>query len=238
MENRLLASLPAAELALLAPHLKQVHLLAGSVLHERGTQIESVYFPTGGAISLLAVMKEGQTVEVASIGCESAIGLSDLSGASQARTRAIVQVPGFAQAVPAPLLKIAMAQSEHIRDAMILSTELLLAQSQQIAACNALHSAEQRIARWLLQISDRIGSADIPVTQETIAQVLGVRRTTVTLCALHFQQKNLIRYRRARIAIANRTALRAVACKCYDASREAERFVQRADIEVKVSASS
>lgn len=236
MENRLLACLAAPDSALLAPHLKQAPLFRGAVLHEPNTPIEWVYFPMSSAVSLLAVMKGGQAVETASVGCEGAVGLSAHSRSWQASFKSIVQVQGIAKYIPASALRVAMVESEHIRDLMIRYMETLSAQSQQIAACNALHSVEQRLARWLLQISDRIDSAQIPVTQGAISQMLGVRRTTVTLVVRQFQQDNLIRCRRARITIVNPSALHALACECYGACKQAEQLVHRPNIEVKASA--
>jgi CRP-like cAMP-binding protein len=223
MENRLLASLAAPASALLAPHLKQTPLLQGAVLHDLGRPIDWVYFPMSGAVSLLAVMKDGEAIEIASVGRDGAIGLSVQSGPWQARAKAIVQVPGIAKAIPAPLLGITMVQSAHIRDVMIRYMETLWAQTQQIAACNALHSVQQRMARWLLQMWDRTGSAELPAAHNTIAERIGVRRTTVTVVARHFQQEGLIRYRRARIIITNPIALHALACECYEACKQSAR---------------
>jgi len=231
MENRLLACLAEPELGLLAPHLKQVPLARGAILHRPDAQVEWVYFPMGGAVSLLAVMKGGQEVEIASVGREGAIMLSAHTGPWQAHAKSIVRVEGFAKAIPAAQLRIAMVQSEHIKEALIRYMEVLSAQSQQITACNALHSVEQRLARWLLQLSDRIGSLEIPATQDTMSQMLGVRRTTVTLVAQQFQEDNLIIYRRGRIMITNPAALYALACECYEACKEAEQFIERPDVE-------
>jgi CRP-like cAMP-binding protein len=217
MENRLLSCLTAPDLALLSPALKRVALKQGSVLHEPDSSIETVYFPLSGAVSFLAVMKGGEAVELASVGREGAVGLSAHSGFWRARSRAIVQVPGLAKAIPSHVLRTAIGKSEHIRDLMVRYMETFLAQSQQLAACNALHSVEERLARWLLQLSDRIGTAELPVTQELISQMLGVRRTTVTLVAQKLQHDGLLRYRRARITIVNPAALHALACECYEA---------------------
>jgi CRP-like cAMP-binding protein len=219
MENRLLACLAARQFAQLAPHLKQVSLLHGAILHEPDTQVEWVYFPMSGAVSLLAVMKGGQEIEIASIGREGAVGLSARSGPCRARTRALVQVAGVAKAIPSPVIRLAIARDEFIRDVMIRYKSTLSAQTQQIAACNALHSVEHRLARWLLQMSDRIESIEFPVTQHTLSCMLGVRRTTVTLVAHKLQQDGIIHYRRGHLVIVNPGALRALACECYDACK-------------------
>ena len=128
-----------------------------------------------------------------------------------------------------------MAESEHIREVMIRYLEALSAQTQQIAACNALHSVEQRLARWLLQMSDRIGSSELPATHNTIGEMIGVQRTTVTVVAGNFQEKGLIQCRRARIIITDATALRALACECYDACKQADQLLQTPDIDVRAS---
>jgi CRP-like cAMP-binding protein len=226
MENRLLASLAAPDFALLQPHFKQVSLLQGAVLQVLETPVEWVYFPLSGSVSLLALMKGGEAVEIASVGREGAISLSAHSGPWQARARAIVQVPGVAMAISLPLLRIAILQSEHLRDLVVRYMETLWVHSQQIAACNALHSVQQRLARWLLQLSDRVSSAELPATQEMIAKMIGAQRTTVTLAARHFQREGLIQYRRARIKITNPTALHALACECYEACKQADQLVQ------------
>jgi CRP-like cAMP-binding protein len=217
MENRLLTALGASELALLAPHFKQVPLLHGAILHEPDSPSESIYFPLGGSVSLFVVMKAGEAVEVASVGREGAVGLS-----AHAHTKAIVQVPGFANAIPSRVLRAVKSQSEHIRDLMIRYKRTLSAQCQQIAACNALHTVEQRLARALLHMSDRIDTTELPVTQDILAQMLGVRRTTVTLVAQTLQRRGLIHCRRGRLSILKRDAVHEIACECYDALRQAD----------------
>ena len=236
MDNRLLSCLDASDLGLLEPHLRRVPLVHGDVLHEPATAVDWVYFPLSGAVSLVVVMKGGETIEIGSVGREGAIGLPARLGPSHARTRAIVQAPGIANAISSSVLLTVFAQSENIRDVMIRYKETLAAQAEQIAACNALHSVEQRLARWLLQMSDRIGSAEILGTQETIAEMIGVRRTTVTLVAQQLQQEGVIRYRRAHIIITNPTALHALACECYGTCKQSDQLVQRAAIDVKASA--
>jgi len=238
MGNRLLSCLDAADLGLLEPRLKRVPLVQGDVLHEPANAVDWVYFPLSGAVSLVVVMKGGETIEIGCVGREGAIGLSAHLAPPHARSRAIVQAPGIAKAISSSALRTALARNENIRDLAIRYTETLAAQAEQIAACNALHSVEQRLARWLLQMSDRIGSAELVGTQETIAEMIGVRRTTVTIVAQQFQQEGLIRYRRAHIIITNPTALRALACECYDVCRQSDQLVQRADIEVKATAQS
>jgi hypothetical protein len=145
-------------------------------------------------------MRGGEAVEIASVGREGAVCLSTRPGPWHARSRAMVQVPGIAKAIPSSAIRAAIAQSVSFRDLLVSYKGRLSAQSGQLTACNALHTVEERVARWLLQLSDRIGSAELPVTQGTISQMLGVPRTTVTLVAKNFQQGGLIRYRRGRIS--------------------------------------
>jgi CRP-like cAMP-binding protein len=219
IENRLLGCIPAPALALLAPHFRQIPLNQGAVLHEPETPIETAYFPLSGAVLLLAVMKGGDTIETAIVGHEGAIGLIGHMGSRQARTRAIVQVSGIAKAIPVAVLRNVVLQSDPVRDLIVRYQETLLQQTQQMVACNALHTVEERVARWLLEVSDRINSTELPATQDILGQVLGVRRTTVTLVAQKLQQEGLIRYRRGRILIMRPDALRTVACECYVVNR-------------------
>jgi CRP-like cAMP-binding protein len=214
-ENRLLASLPAPDLALIARHLKRVPLDHAAVLQEEDAPVELVYFPLSGAVSLLVVMQDGDAVETAIIGHEGAVGLFADFGPWQAGTRAIVQAPGIAECIPAPLLNTIAGQSPEISRSLLRYKEALSAQVQQTAACNALHSVEQRMARWLLQALDRCDNAELPVTQDLLSQMLGVRRTTVTITARKFQYDGLIRYRRGRIVVVNPEALERLACECY-----------------------
>ena len=221
--NRLLESLPEQDLALLARHFRVVPLGHGAVLHEPEDPIGSVYFPLSGAVSLLVVMKSGEAVEIASVGREGAVGFWPLSDLWEARARAIVQVPGLAKSIPSTVLRAVLAQSEPIRDLVSHFTETISAQSLRVAACNALHTGEQRVARWLLQMSDRIASPDVPVTQAVLSQILGLQRTTVTFITHRLEEDHLICHRRGHICIVNRESLQAIACECYDAWREAER---------------
>jgi CRP-like cAMP-binding protein len=217
--NALLAALPLPELGLLARHFRRVSLDPAAVLQEQEAAVEWVYFPLSGAVSLLAVMQSGETIETAIIGREGAVGLFADFGPWRACTRAVVQAAGIADCIPLAQLRTIVSQSEPIRRLMLRYKETLSAQSHQTAACNALHSVEQRMARWLLQMADRLDDCALPITQDTLSQMLGVRRTTVTLVAQALQQNGTIRYRRGRIEVANRAALGALACECYATCR-------------------
>jgi CRP-like cAMP-binding protein len=217
--NRLLSSLPAFDSALLARHFRRVPLDHGAVLQEQEALVEWVYFPLSGAVSLLAVMQAGEAVETAVIGHEGAVGLFADFGPWRACIRAVVQAPGIAECIALPQFRTIVSQREPIHRLMFRYKETLLAQTQHSAACNALHSVEQRMARWLLQMADRLDDNALPVTQDTLSQMLGVRRTTVTLLAQKLQHDGLIRYRRGRVEVANRSALQALACECYATCR-------------------
>jgi CRP-like cAMP-binding protein len=213
--NCLLASLALPDLAPLARHFKRVALDHAAVLQEQDAPVESVYFPLSGVVSLLSVMQSGEAVESAIVGREGAIGLFADFGPWRACARAIVQAPGVAEAIALPQFRTVVSQSEPILRRMLRYKETLSAQTQQTAACNALHSVEQRMARWLLQMADRLDDHALPITQDTLSQMLGVRRTTVTLVAQKLQHDGVIRYRRGRIELANRSALQPLACECY-----------------------
>jgi CRP-like cAMP-binding protein len=213
--NRLLAALRPADMAALVPHLKEVELEQGALLQEQGELIERVYFPNSGMISLLAVMQQGNAVETATIGREGAVGAMAGLGPRHAFTRAVVQMAGTAAQIATGKFQAVVGASPTIRDIIVRHNEVLLAQVQQSAACNALHEAESRFCRWLLQSRDRSDGDIVPITQEFLAQMLGVRRTTVTLVAQSLQDAGLLRYRRGRIEILDRNMLEDRACECY-----------------------
>jgi CRP-like cAMP-binding protein len=217
--NRFLATLPPHDFSLLAPHLRAVTLDRGVMLQEMGEEIEHVYFPHTGMVSLVAVMRSGATVETATIGRWGVIGASAALGAKLAVARAVVQLPGAAAWISASHFHAAAGQSAAIRDLVVRYNDVLLAQIQQSVACNALHAMEARLCRWLLQTHDCIDGNAIPLTQEFLGQMLGVRRTTVTIAARLLQSAGLIRYRRGLIHILDRRAVEEIACECYAATR-------------------
>ena len=228
--NRLLAALGPAEIALLQPHLKEIQLDQGAMLQEQGERIERVFFPHSGMISLVAVMRQGNSIETATIGREGAVGAMSGLGPRHAFTRAVVQMPGIGSQITTSKFQSIVEQSPAIRDIVVRYNEVLLAQVQQSAACNALHEAEARFCRWLLQSRDRSDSDIVPITQEFLAQMLGVRRTTVTLVAQSLQDDGLLRYRRGRVEILDRAGLEERACECYKVvSREIEQYLPVAD---------
>ena len=219
--NRLLAVLPPVERALLASDLEDVPLVQGQILQEQGDDIEQIYFPHSGMISLVAVMNNGsKIIETATVGREGAVGAMAGFGPRHAFRRAIVQVAGTAAKIPTARFREAVKGSEALRNVLVRHNEVLLAQVQQAAACNAFHEAEQRLARWLLQTRDRIDTDTIPLTQEFLAQMLGVRRTTVTIIAHALQERGLLRYHRGQIEIVDRRGLENISCECYETVRK------------------
>jgi CRP-like cAMP-binding protein len=213
--NRLLTTLPVDDLALLTPFLKEVVLDQGVVLQEPGDEIEDVYFPHDGIVSLLAVMQHGDAIETATVGREGAVGSLAGLGPRRSHTRAVVQVAGSASWIAAWRFCKAAEQSAAIRNIIVRYGEMLLSQVQQNAACNALHDVEARLSRWLLQARDRVEGNTIRLTHEFLSQMLGVRRPTVTVVAHMLQRDGLIRYHRGRIEILDGTGLEARACECY-----------------------
>ena len=213
--NRFLATLPPHDFSLLAPPLRAIPLERGGMLHDVAEELEHVYFPHTGMVSFVAVMQNGATVETATIGRAGVIGASAGLGARSTIARAIVQLPGTAAWTSASQFHMAAAQSPALHDLIARHNDVLLAQVQQSVACNALHGLEARLCRWLLQTHDCIDGNVIPLTQEFLGQMLGVRRTTVTIAARLLQSAGLIRYRRGHIQILDRAALEDIACECY-----------------------
>jgi CRP-like cAMP-binding protein len=218
--NRFLGTLPPHDFSLLAPHLRTVALERGAILHDAGEEIERVYFPQSGMISLVAVMADGRTVETATVGRAGVIGASAGLGARLAVSTAIVQLSGTAAWISAAQFRAVANQSKTIRDLIVRCNDLLLGQVQQSVVCNAVHSLEARLCSWLLQTHDCTGGEAMPLTQELLAQILGVRRTTVTIAARLLQNAGLIRYRRGHVQILDRAALEDISCECYAVVRQ------------------
>ncbi|MEJ2377591.1 MAG: Crp/Fnr family transcriptional regulator [Pseudolabrys sp.] len=213
--NRLLAALPSKTLALMAADLRQISIAQGELIYEPGDPMNDVYFPQTGLISLLVVTKDGSAIEATAVGCEGAVGLHRGWGPRRSFTRAAIQIGGKFSTIRANRFEQFARTDEPVRSMIGCYIELCLAEAQQIAVCNAVHDASLRLARWLLQCADRTRSEQLPLTQEFLAQMLNVRRTTVTLMAQELQQKGLIRYSRGKITIHNRKGLEARACDCY-----------------------
>jgi CRP-like cAMP-binding protein len=213
--NQFLAGLDPRDFESIASQLRPFALKQRATLQEQGAAIENVYFPLNGIVSLVTVMSCGDTVEIAVVGREGVVGLLAGLGRRPAFARAIVQAPGIAMCMPATQFQEAALRNEPLRQLALRHNENLLGQVAQTAACNALHSLEARLARWLLQMDDRADGAPMLLTQDLMSQMLGARRTTVTLLAGKLHENGLIQYRRGRIAILDRRGLEATACECY-----------------------
>jgi CRP-like cAMP-binding protein len=227
LQNRLLAALEPADYALLTPHLRTACFARGAVLQEQEAPVDQVYFPLNGLVSLVSVMEDEQVVETAVVGREGTVGAFAGLGPWHAFTRATVQIPATIAVIPTSYFQAAVSQSERIRDLVLRYKEALLGQVQQTAACNALHQLEPRLARWLLQALDRTDERELPLTHDSLAEMLSVRRTTVTVVAGKLQEAGLIHYRRGRIGVLDRAGLEHLACECYRAIRRRTEGVVR-----------
>lgn len=224
-KNLFLSALPAAERLRLRPHLAFHRLSQGAVLQEPEQRIEHVYFIETGMISLVAMMQDGAAIETATLGREAILGALSALGNHTAGTRAIVQIDATAWRMPVADFRGAVEESPLLRRMALLSSELMLAQMQQTAACNALHTADRRLCRWIVQVRDRIDDDVIRLTHDFLAQMLAVRRPTVSLIAYGLQQAGLIRYQRGKIAIIDREGLERGACECVGALRQKTRRI-------------
>ncbi|MBD1925377.1 Crp/Fnr family transcriptional regulator [Trichocoleus sp. FACHB-90] len=213
--NRLLAALPKAEYQRLVPYLESVPLPLKQVLYKRGESIEYVYFPHRAIVSLIATTEEGSNVEVGIVGNDGVTGMPDLLGDNIATITAIVQREDSGMRMEASLLKTEFGQGGVLQSLLLRYTQVLYALASQNAACNRLHQIDEKLARWLLLVSDSVESNELQLTQEFMAQMLSVRRPGVTEAASRLQQAGLIRYHRGRISILNRQKLEAASCSCY-----------------------
>lgn len=216
--NRLLKALSSRDFAVLEPHLQPVALPRGKVLFEPGDDVLTTYFPARGAmVSLLIVTRDGREVEAATVGWEGAVGGVVSEGHKPAYGRAVMQIGGEGFAIPTSHLEAAKTGSARFGDLFARYADVLLAQLMQSIACNALHNVEERFARWLLSSHDRAADDAIQLTQQSLAEMLGVQRTTVTAVAGALQSRGLIRAHRGRVEVINRPGLERTACECYRA---------------------
>lgn len=216
--NLLLASLKPQDRALLEPHLEVIEMHRGDVLFEPGEDVALTHFPSAGSmISLVLLTQDDHAIEVATIGQEGAVGGIVSAGHKPAFARSVVEIGGVGLRMDTEHLEEAKKQSHSLRDLFSRYADVLLAQTLQSVACNALHTIEERCCRWLLATQDRVATRDLPVTQEFLAELLGVQRTTVSAAAQALQKRGLIQYRRGQITIADRAGLEEAACECYAA---------------------
>jgi CRP-like cAMP-binding protein len=214
-KNRLLAALPREEYERILPHLGHVSFALGEVLYESGGRMEHIYFPTDVIISLLYTMENGSSAEIGMAGHEGLIGVALFMGGDTMPNRAVVQSAGGAYRMRAKVLQDEFARGGAFQRLLLRYTQALITQMSQTAVCNRLHGIEQQLCRWLLLSHDRLDSDELVMTQELIANMLGVRREGVTAAAGRLQEQGLISYVRGRITILDRPGLEAAACECY-----------------------
>jgi CRP-like cAMP-binding protein len=219
-KNRLLRVLPHEVLRCLRLHLKPVSLARGSVLCEADEPLQRVYFVETGAVSLVTVFEDGATAEMATVGPEGVVGIGMLLGDEHALGRYVVPLPGFALAIEACRFRYALRESDSLRAACEGYAQAFVANLLQNVACSACHQVEQRCARWLLMCDDQVEDGSFELTQEYLAEMLGVRRSTVTVVAGALQSAGLIRYHRGTVTVVDRSRLEKVACECYRVVRD------------------
>jgi CRP-like cAMP-binding protein len=212
--NGLLAALPERERARWMPQLELVAMPLGQVLYESGTTLSHVYFPTTAIVSLLYVMENGASAEIAVVGREGIVGISLFMGGESTPSRAVVQSAGQGLRLSAPVIKDEFNRAP-VLHLLLRYTQALITQMSQTAVCNRHHSLDQQLCRWLLLSLDRLGGTELAMTQELIANMLGVRREGVTEAAIKLQRSGLIRYARGHIQVLDRAGLERRACECY-----------------------
>ncbi|WP_063687616.1 Crp/Fnr family transcriptional regulator [Bradyrhizobium stylosanthis] len=215
--NQLLQMLDAADFDLLRPHLATVEMVRQSVLGEAGSALRHVYFPHGGSVSITVSLSDGQTIEVAMLGRDSVVGGGAALADGIAPADAIVLFPGTASTLEIAAFRTIAATSLSFRGLIMRHEQVLLAHAQQSLLCNTMHPVEARLARWLLRARDLSDNANLPLTQETLAQMIGVRRNAISLVAHALQRAGIIRYSRGQIEIIDLPALKATSCDCYSA---------------------
>ena len=213
--NQLIAALPPAEKQRWLPQLEWVEMPLGQVLYESGSTLTHVYFPTSSIVSLLYVMENGSSAEIAVVGNEGIVGISLFMGGSSTPSRAVVQSAGQGYRLEAQAMKDEFNRAGPVLHLLLRYTQALITQMAQTAVCNRHHSLDQQLCRWLLLSLDRLPGNQLVMTQELIANMLGVRREGVTEAALKLQKAELIRYSRGRITVLDRGGLERRTCECY-----------------------
>lgn len=220
-QNRLLNVMPQALAQKLTPNLKRVELKRGEHLHEPGEVIDEFYFPLDCVLSITITTSDGITAETGVVGNREVIGINAFMGGRETtQTTYIVQIAGSAMKIDAQILRDEFDRNQVLRDIMLRYTQAFIAQLSQTTACNSLHQLDQQLARWLLEIDDRVEGDELNLTQEFIAHMLGVRRAGVTQTAQQLQENGLIDYHRGHIEIRNRSGLKACACECFGVVKE------------------
>jgi len=227
-QNHLLAALPAADYERLLPHLELLPLPLGLAVYESGRDQGYVYFPTTSIVSMLYVMEDGSSAEIAVVGNDGLVGIALFMGGETTSSRAVVQSAGFGYRLKAVFLKKEFERGGELQHLLLRSTQALITQMAQTAVCNRHHSLEQQLCRWLLLSLDRLSSNELKMTQELIANMLGVRREGVTEAAGQLQKDGIIRYSRGRITVLDRPLLETRVCECYAVvKREMDRLLPR-----------
>jgi CRP-like cAMP-binding protein len=217
--------LPRPDLARVRPHLRPAALPLGKPLYEAGSRMPRLYFVTAGIVSLIQVMADGRTAEIAVVGREGVVGIAMFMGGQSTPSRAVVQSEASALSLPASVLKQEFARGGVLHDLLLGYTQTLITQMSQTAVCNRHHTVEQQLCRWLLLSLDRLASDELLMTQELIANMLGVRRSGVAEAARKLQEAQIMRYVRGRISVLDRRRLEARACECYAiVKRETDRL--------------
>jgi CRP-like cAMP-binding protein len=220
-ENRLLAALPRDAYAKIEPHLEWLSLERGLVLHRPGEAIRDLYFPLDAMISVTVTMRDGRTAETGVVGRREVVGINAFMGGRETtQTEYVVQVPGEAVRVPADPLREEFDRNQALRGVLLRYTQAMFAQVTQNAACNGLHAMDQRFARWLLEVRDRIGSDELRLTHEFISEMLGVRRAGITQLSGKFARRGLIAHRRGLTRVVDGAGLEAATCECYAVVRD------------------
>src|SRR6201991_3414628 len=219
-QNRLLNALPPAERERIFPHLRLVTLPLGTVLYESGDTQRYIYFPVDAIVSLLYVLKNGASAEIAVVGKDGAIGIALFMGGATTTNRAIVQSAGTAYRLTSRRLTQEFKRHSEMLHVLLRYTQALITQMAQTAVCNRHHSVDQQLCRWLLMSLDRLEGSKLVMTQELIANMLGVRREGVTEAAGKLQKAGVIEYRRGRITVLDRKRLESMSCECYEVVRK------------------
>lgn len=215
-KNVLLAALPADAYAHIAPYLERHALVRGVTLHRAGEEIRDLYFPIDCLVSVTVTMRDGRTAETGVVGRREVVGINAFMGGRETtQTEYVMQIAGTAVGVPSEPLRELFDGDVAVRAVLLKYTQAMLAQVTQNAACNGLHNLEQRYARWLLEVRDRVGSDELKTTHEFISQMLSVRRAGVTEVSCRFEERGAVRQRRGRTLIVDAALLRGAACECY-----------------------
>ena len=215
LDNRLLGALETVSRKRIEPHLEPIRLKLGTIVCDAGGLLKHAYFPQGAVLSLLTVLENGSAIETANIGREGAFGLFAAMYSRTSFNRCLVQLEGGMVRCPIELLQSEFKRSEHVRDLFVSYSETLLSQVQQTVACNAMHSTEERMCRWLLMMHDRAEGEVLAYTHDFLAHMLGANRKSVTLAAQAMQAAGLIRYRRGTIQVLDRRGIEKASCECY-----------------------